>query len=101
MGEATALVLFGRLPVEGQVKTRLAAGSSNAAACSFYRACCEHLLRTTSGTKAARRVFFCSDAAQRDSVVDWVCAVVPVRAVLGVGTQRPPPRALHTARWQR
>jgi hypothetical protein len=79
MGEGRALVLFGRLPVEGRVKTRLAAGSSAAAACSFYRSCCEHLLRETGRVSGARRVFFCSEEAQRTPVMQWVCAIDPVR----------------------
>jgi hypothetical protein len=79
MGEGEALVLFGRLPVEGRVKTRLAAGSNAAAACSFYRSCCEHLLRETGRVNGARRVFFCSEQAQRTPVVQWVCAIDPVR----------------------
>ena len=73
-------MLFGRLPVAGKVKTRLAAGSSAAAACSFYRSCCEHLLRETAAVSGeVRRVFFCSEEAQRTPVVQWVSAVDPVR----------------------
>lgn len=45
-GSTTVLIIFCRLPVEGKVKTRLAASIGHAGACSFYRACCEHVLRT-------------------------------------------------------
>jgi hypothetical protein len=39
-----AVLIFLRLPVEGKVKTRLAAGAGDAAACSIYKACAEHIV---------------------------------------------------------
>jgi glycosyltransferase A (GT-A) superfamily protein (DUF2064 family) len=40
--DKVVVLVFLRLPVEGKVKTRLAAGVGDAAACSIYRACAEH-----------------------------------------------------------
>ena len=45
MSATAALVLFCKLPVPGQVKTRLAAGLGAANATEFYRACAEHVLK--------------------------------------------------------
>ena len=37
------IAIFARLPVPGQVKTRLAAGLGNDAASTFYEACLQHV----------------------------------------------------------
>lgn len=41
---ADCIVVFARLPVVGQVKTRLAASVGHHAACAFYSSCAEHVL---------------------------------------------------------
>jgi len=66
------LVVFGRLPVPGRVKTRLAAGIGVEAACTFYRACCEHVLLQTAGLEGTQRMFCYSDQAERDPVTTWI-----------------------------
>jgi hypothetical protein len=53
-----ALVLFARLPVPGQAKTRLATGVGPEAAAEFYRACAEHTFQEAlrcEGPGAGRR----------------------------------------------
>ncbi|TVQ91106.1 MAG: glycosyltransferase [Deltaproteobacteria bacterium] len=44
MATILPLVAMARLPIEGQVKTRLAQGIGEARACAIYRACVEHLV---------------------------------------------------------
>ena len=40
------IIVFGRLPRPGRVKTRLAASIGPEAACAFYKACAEHIILT-------------------------------------------------------
>jgi glycosyltransferase A (GT-A) superfamily protein (DUF2064 family) len=40
--QRAALAVFARLPVPGQVKTRLAAGAGAKQAADFYKLCAEH-----------------------------------------------------------
>lgn len=44
VSDGTVIIAFARLPVPGQVKTRLAAGIGKVAACNFYAACAAHVL---------------------------------------------------------
>lgn len=46
MGTNEILVVFAKAPVPGRVKTRLAASIGDAAACSWYRRCAEHVVRS-------------------------------------------------------
>mmetsp|Transcript_19834 Transcript_19834/g.23799 ORF Transcript_19834/g.23799 Transcript_19834/m.23799 type:complete len:244 (+) Transcript_19834:172-903(+) len=72
------LILFGRLPVPGKCKTRLAAGIGPEAACKFYKACAEHIMResmvccqTLSPTAVRVKLYF-ANAADQEAVQDWV-----------------------------
>ncbi len=84
-GEAAALlgmrsgcccVVFGRLPVAGRVKTRLAAGVGAAAAADFYAACLAHSLREAARAAAsmqdARCALHYADAGDGPAVQRWL-----------------------------
>ena len=49
MTAGNAVIVFARLPVPGNVKTRLAAGVGADLACSFYAACAAHTFRQAVG----------------------------------------------------
>jgi glycosyltransferase A (GT-A) superfamily protein (DUF2064 family) len=73
-----SLVLFGRLPVPGQVKTRLAAGVGPDKACAFYKRCCEHVLAQTAECEGVRRTFFFSNEGERTPVAEWMASISQV-----------------------
>ena len=78
------LVMFARLPVPGRVKTRLAAGLGAEAACRFYAACAERVLKEggpppvpppdTPGEPAPlwTPTLHFSDAAEADGIRGWL-----------------------------
>jgi rSAM/selenodomain-associated transferase 1 len=69
------VVVFGRLPVAGHVKTRLAAGVGPAAAAAFYAACAAHALRAAAACGAecgAQAALYFSDANDAEAVSHWL-----------------------------
>lgn len=72
---STTLVIFGRLPVPGKVKTRLAVGIGPERACAFYSTCCEHILHQSSQCEGAQRVFFFSNETEREPVTEWIAGI--------------------------
>ncbi|MEX2191747.1 MAG: TIGR04282 family arsenosugar biosynthesis glycosyltransferase [Bacteroidota bacterium] len=69
---STALILFGRYPHPGKVKTRLAATTGDEFAADIYKACCEHIFdefETIGGT--LQRFFFYSDGSDGPLAERW------------------------------
>jgi len=62
-GPVTAAVIFGREPVAGRVKTRLAAEIGNRAAARIYQILLDHTLEQVSRCTASQTVLSISDAA--------------------------------------
>jgi rSAM/selenodomain-associated transferase 2/rSAM/selenodomain-associated transferase 1 len=68
------LIIFGRYPVPGQVKTRLIPALGPAGAAELHRRLSEQTLVTgfDYGRKAATRIHFCYDGATRQQVERWL-----------------------------
>lgn len=70
---STALILFGRYPHPGKVKTRLAATIGGQLAAGIYRACCQHVLGELERVgEPVRRFFFFSDLSDSALVDQWI-----------------------------
>ena len=69
-----AIIVFSRLPVEGEVKTRLSKEIGNRYATEFYRICAEHLFSEVSKLKKddIDLFLFYSDVNKTDNVKKWV-----------------------------
>ncbi len=69
---STALILFGRYPHPGKVKTRLASTIGDEQAAGIYKACCEHLfveLENVGG--GVQRFFFFSEESDAALIEQW------------------------------
>mmetsp|Transcript_5625 Transcript_5625/g.16954 ORF Transcript_5625/g.16954 Transcript_5625/m.16954 type:complete len:379 (-) Transcript_5625:886-2022(-) len=67
----TAIILFGRLPVAGKVKTRLAKDVGDKRACECYREMCENVVRQAVKSTASV-VFMCSEREEVPLVREWL-----------------------------
>jgi len=72
MTDASAVIVFARLPVPGKVKTRLAKGIGAERAATFYKQCAEHVLRQASHSKATTQYVFFSVAEEEEGVRKWM-----------------------------
>ncbi len=84
----TSLLLFGRLPRPGRVKTRLADQVGDEQAAIFYRLCAEHLIQQCQALPDGWERFFCyADAEDGAEVQRWVgpqfCTLAQVGEDLG------------------
>lgn len=80
--QRAVLAVFARLPVPGQVKTRLAAGASPQQAAGFYKLCAEHACLEVLRCPDADGVVFCAAAEDVQGVAAWLQeagAALPVR----------------------
>ncbi len=69
--EGSHVLVFARLPVIGRVKSRLAAGTSPAAACAFYSECASHTLKEVDAYVGSDASLHFSDAGDADGVRAW------------------------------
>ncbi|KAL4436628.1 hypothetical protein ABPG75_003767 [Micractinium tetrahymenae] len=67
-----AVVVFARLPVPGQVKTRLAAAVGNEAAAMFYKRCAERVIATLAGLAGAAIYLFYAQGEEEAAVAAWL-----------------------------
>jgi rSAM/selenodomain-associated transferase 1 len=69
----TTLIIFGKYPREGFVKTRLAASVGNALATEFFRHCIENIFDVADGIRQHMEPVFCfAEAQDESSVRDWL-----------------------------
>lgn len=71
-----AVVAFCRLPVPGQVKTRLAAGVGNTLASTLYQSCSEQVIQRAASADGIVLVLACSIASELSAVQGWMRQVV-------------------------
>lgn len=71
MGAPQILAVYGKAPVSGRVKTRLAATIGADAACAFYKACAEHVVQAVGGSAWQVHVWT-SSADDVDQVAAWL-----------------------------
>ena len=67
----TAIILFGRLPVPGKVKTRLAKSFGDKSACEVYKDMCENIV-TEAVKSTASVIFMCSERSEVPEVKKWL-----------------------------
>jgi len=67
----TAIILFGRLPVPGKVKTRLAKTIGDGPACECYKGMCESVVRQAMRSTASV-IFMCSEEAEVPLAKKWL-----------------------------
>ena len=71
--DAAAAVIFARLPIPGQAKTRLAAGVGAENAAEFYRRMAEGTFSATARcTLLSSRTLFYSEASESDGIARWM-----------------------------
>ena len=71
--DAAAAVIFARLPIPGQAKTRLAAGVGAENAAEFYRRMAEGTFSATARcTLLSSRTLFYSEASESDGISRWM-----------------------------
>lgn len=70
---STAVILFGRYPHPGKVKTRLASTLGDHQASAIYKACCENIFAELEKIDVeVQRFFFYADDSDAASVQAWV-----------------------------
>ncbi|QDZ23157.1 hypothetical protein HOP50_09g56960 [Chloropicon primus] len=67
----TAIMLFGRLPVPGKVKTRLARTIGDRQACECYKEMCENVVKQAVKSTASV-IFMCSEKEEVPEVKKWL-----------------------------
>jgi rSAM/selenodomain-associated transferase 1 len=67
----TAIILFGRLPVPGKCKTRLAKSLGDRAAANVYKDMCENVV-TQAAKSTASVIFMCSEKEDVPKVKKWL-----------------------------
>ncbi len=69
----TAIIIFGRYPHPGKVKTRLASSIGDDTAAEFYRLCAEHTFRQLTPFLSHSSIFFyCADSEDFSLTHEWV-----------------------------
>lgn len=66
------LIIFGRYPHPGKVKTRLAASIGDTASADFYRLCAEHTFRQAASFQTSSIIFYCSNQDDLPLVHEWI-----------------------------
>lgn len=70
---STAIILFGRYPHPGKVKTRLASTLGDHQAAAIYKACCENIFAQLEEIDVEIQRFFCfADESDAASIQGWV-----------------------------
>ena len=75
----TTLIIFGKFPREGFVKTRLAATTGHTAATEFFRLCIEHIFEVADMARPYMDPVFCfAEADDEPAVVQWIGTRLPL-----------------------
>jgi rSAM/selenodomain-associated transferase 1 len=79
-----AIIVFARLPIPGEVKTRLAASIGDVAAAGFYKSCAERLFHNLFELQQSAPLhIFCADGDHIAAMKEWIRLPVAFHAQRG------------------